>query len=102
MSTKEERLAALNAIFGVWKDRDPPIDGLAYQEAMRAEWDERELAQYQGHPTPEHLKEVAVRINVERMQAALDSPSIAVPMGMTREEKLAFFKSHSEKDPKST
>ncbi len=29
--------AALAAAFGMWKDRG--IDGLAYQQALRAEWD---------------------------------------------------------------
>lgn len=29
--------AAFDAVFGMWKDRD--IDGLAYQRALRAEWD---------------------------------------------------------------
>jgi predicted transcriptional regulator len=29
--------AALSAAFGLWKDRG--IDGLAYQKALRAEWD---------------------------------------------------------------
>ena len=31
------RRAAIEAGFGLWKDRG--IDGLAYQEAIRAEWD---------------------------------------------------------------
>lgn len=29
--------AALDAVFGMWKDRN--MDGLAYQQALRAEWD---------------------------------------------------------------
>jgi hypothetical protein len=29
--------AAIMAVFGAWKDRG--IDGLAYQQALRAEWD---------------------------------------------------------------
>lgn len=33
----EERRAALDAAFGMWKDRD--IDGVEYQRALRAEWD---------------------------------------------------------------
>ncbi len=97
MSTKEERLAAINKIFGIWKDREPAVDGLAYQEAIRAEWDERELAQYQGHATPEHLKDVEARL-----QVALESPSIVMPSGLSKEEQRAFIVSHAEKDPKST
>jgi metal-responsive CopG/Arc/MetJ family transcriptional regulator len=32
-----EDRAALMALYGAWKDHD--IDGLAHQQAMRAEWD---------------------------------------------------------------
>lgn len=36
---RDERRAALDAIFGLWKERDDiPRDGLAYQLAMRNEW----------------------------------------------------------------
>lgn len=35
----EQRIAARNAAFGIWKDRDDaPHDGLAYQLEVRAEW----------------------------------------------------------------
>ena len=34
---REERMAAIRDGFGLWRDRD--IDGLEYQERMRAEWD---------------------------------------------------------------
>lgn len=36
----EERRAALDAAFGMWKDRD--IDGVEYQRKLRAEWDRDE------------------------------------------------------------
>lgn len=32
-----DRKAAREAVFGIWKDRG--IDGLAYQDAIRAEWE---------------------------------------------------------------
>ena len=34
---KETRKDTLDELFGIWKDRN--IDGLAYQEMMRKEWD---------------------------------------------------------------
>jgi len=34
---KQERSAALNAAFGMWKDRG--IDAVEYQRKLRAEWD---------------------------------------------------------------
>lgn len=34
---RSDRDAAFEAAFGIWKDRD--IDGLEYQERIRAEWD---------------------------------------------------------------
>lgn len=34
---RAERRAAMEAAFGIWKDRG--IDGLDYQRAIRAEWD---------------------------------------------------------------
>ncbi|MCY0914098.1 hypothetical protein [Massilia antarctica] len=38
-SERARRLAALNAAFGMWKDRDDtPKDGLQYQIESRAEW----------------------------------------------------------------
>jgi metal-responsive CopG/Arc/MetJ family transcriptional regulator len=38
-NSKAARKAALDAAFGLWKDRE--IDGLEYQKKMRAEWDRR-------------------------------------------------------------
>lgn len=37
-SARERRAAALDAMFGIWKDRDDIPDGLEFQKAMRDEW----------------------------------------------------------------
>lgn len=37
---REEREKALDAVFGMWKDRG--VDGVEYQRALRAEWDHRD------------------------------------------------------------
>lgn len=36
-NSKASRDAAIDAAFGMWKDRN--IDGVAYQRKIRAEWD---------------------------------------------------------------
>jgi metal-responsive CopG/Arc/MetJ family transcriptional regulator len=36
-NSKAARDAAIDAVFGMWKDRN--IDGLEYQRKIRAEWD---------------------------------------------------------------
>jgi hypothetical protein len=95
----ERRRKAIESLFGLWKNREGgPIDGLTYQNEIRAEWDERELEQYRGHPTPEHLIDVELDLNIKRIQEALDSPSIQMPNNMTREEKRAFILEHGKKD----
>jgi hypothetical protein len=39
-ASREARRQAIDRIFGMWKNRtDIPLDGLAYQEMVRAEWD---------------------------------------------------------------
>lgn len=39
-SWRDERREALEAAFGMWKDRD--IDSVEYQRELRAEWDREE------------------------------------------------------------
>ena len=36
-----------------------------------------------------------VRVDIERMEKALASPSIAMPSGLTREQKRQFILSHA-------
>jgi metal-responsive CopG/Arc/MetJ family transcriptional regulator len=38
-NSKSARKAAIDAAFGIWKDRE--FDGLGYQKNIRAEWDDR-------------------------------------------------------------
>lgn len=38
-ASRQKRLAALKATFGLWKNRaDVPQDGVEYQEGLRSEW----------------------------------------------------------------
>lgn len=37
---EKARLAAIDAVFGMWEDWN--VDGVEYQRALRREWDERE------------------------------------------------------------
>lgn len=37
-SAREQRTAAINEMFGIWKDRDDIPDGLQFQKEMRDEW----------------------------------------------------------------
>lgn len=94
---RERRRKAVELAFGLWKDRPGgPIDGVEYQNAIRAEWEERELDQYRGHPTPDHLIDVELNRQLRGIQEVLGQPTILVPDGMTREEARAFIIKHAE------
>lgn len=93
---REQRRQALKRMMGLNKHREGgPVDSVAWQRAERAEWDERELDQYKGHPTPEHLIDVEINRELRRIQETLGQPTITVPDNLTREEARALIIKHA-------